>query len=133
MDASWNSEKSWSNGRKDTGSLGNGSSSQSGSAPSGKFKAAIVKIGNLSMKEVVCLSHGDLSNHSASCHTLGTVGKPSMSRGAPSWFHNVPTYGGEVIEYWTIFPLKFIWIKTKNIGKFVCTLSIIGKPSMNGI
>ncbi len=44
-------EKSWSNGRKDTGSLGNGSSSQSGSAPSGKFKAAIVKIGNLSMKE----------------------------------------------------------------------------------
>jgi len=84
MDASWNSEKSWSNGRKDTGSLGNGSSSQSGSAPSGKFKAAIVKIGNLSMKEVVCLSHGDLSNHSASCHTLGTVGKPSISRGAPS-------------------------------------------------
>jgi hypothetical protein len=56
-----------------------------------------------------------------------------MSRGAPSWFHNVPTYGAEVIEYWTIFPLEFIWIKTENIGKFVSTLSIIGKSSMNGI
>jgi hypothetical protein len=27
------------------------------------------------------------------------VGKPSMSKGAPSWFHNVLTYGEEYIEY----------------------------------
>jgi hypothetical protein len=29
-----------------------------------------------------------------------------MSRGASSWFYNVSTYDGEVIEYWTIFKLK---------------------------
>jgi hypothetical protein len=31
--------------------------------------------------KVVCLSHLDLPNHSASCHALGTIGKPLMSRG----------------------------------------------------
>jgi hypothetical protein len=35
-----------------------------------------------------------------------TVRKPLVSRGAPSWFHNILTYNGEVIEYWTIFLLK---------------------------
>jgi hypothetical protein len=30
---------------------------------------------------------------------LGIIGKPLMSRGAPSWFHNILTYGGEFIEY----------------------------------
>jgi len=39
-----------------------------------------------------------LSNNGASCCTLGTVEKSSMSRGASSWFHNVLTYGGEVID-----------------------------------
>jgi hypothetical protein len=34
-----------------------------------------------------------------SCHALGTIGKPSMGRCALSWFHNVSTYDGEVIEY----------------------------------
>ncbi len=33
------------------------------------------------------------------CRVLGTVRKPSMSRCAPSWFHNISTYSGEVIEY----------------------------------
>jgi len=33
------------------------------------------------------------------CHALGGVGKPSMSKGASSWFHNVSNYNGEVIEY----------------------------------
>jgi hypothetical protein len=28
-----------------------------------------------------------------------TVGKPLVSGGAPSWFHNILTYNGEVIEY----------------------------------
>jgi hypothetical protein len=41
----------------------------------------------------------DLPNHGASCHTLGIIGKKcSMSRSAYYWFHNVSTYGGEVIE-----------------------------------
>ncbi len=33
------------------------------------------------------------------CHALGGVGKPSMTKGASSWFHNVSNYNGEVIEY----------------------------------
>ncbi len=35
-----------------------------------------------------------------------SVGKSSMGRGALNWFHDVLTYGGEVIEYSTIFSLK---------------------------
>jgi hypothetical protein len=35
----------------------------------------------------------------AFCCTLDVVGKLSMSRGVLSWFRNVLTYGGEVIEY----------------------------------
>jgi len=30
---------------------------------------------------------------------LGTVGKPSVRRGAWAWFHGIPTYGGKVIEF----------------------------------
>jgi hypothetical protein len=30
---------------------------------------------------------------------FGTIGKPSMNRGAPSWFHNAMIYDEEVIEY----------------------------------
>jgi len=33
-----------------------------------------------------------------SCCALGIVGKPLMSTGTPSWFHNVLKYGGEIIE-----------------------------------
>jgi hypothetical protein len=46
---------------------------------------------------VLFVSHWDVSNHSDSCYALGTFEKPFMSRGAPSWFHNVLTYR-EVIE-----------------------------------
>jgi hypothetical protein len=38
-------------------------------------------------------------NHGGSCCNLGTTKKSSMSRGASSWFYNVSTYDGEVIEY----------------------------------
>jgi hypothetical protein len=31
--------------------------------------------------------------------TLGTIGKPLMSGGAMSWFHNISTYSEKVIEY----------------------------------
>ncbi len=37
---------------------------------------------------------------------FGTIGKPSMNRGAPSWFHNFLIYDGKVVEYWTKFSLK---------------------------
>jgi hypothetical protein len=30
---------------------------------------------------------------------LVTIGKPLMTRGKLSWFHNVLTYGEEIIEY----------------------------------
>ncbi len=43
-----------------------------------------------------CLSCGDLPNHNASCHILGTVGKPLMSKGAANCFLNVLIYDGEV-------------------------------------
>jgi len=42
---------------------------------------------------------GDLPIHNTSCHVLGTIGKSSTSRDAPSWFHNVSTYGGKMIDY----------------------------------
>jgi len=50
-----------------------------------------------------------------SCHILGTVGKPLMNRGASSWFYNVSTYGGQVIEYLTIFLLKFYLNQNQKI------------------
>jgi hypothetical protein len=37
---------------------------------------------------------------------LGTIRKPSMSKGAQIWFHKAWTYSGEVMEYWTIFSVK---------------------------
>jgi hypothetical protein len=40
-------------------------------------------------KSQFCLSYCDLPNHNASCCTLGTIGKLSTSKGAPSWFHSV--------------------------------------------
>ncbi len=61
-----------------------------------------------------CLSFSDLPNIT-SCFTLGIVGKHLMRKGAPIWFHNVSTYGGEVIEYWTIFSLK-IHLNQQIIG-----------------
>jgi hypothetical protein len=39
------------------------------------------------------------SNHNSYRHTLEIVGKSLMNRGALSWFHNVSTHGGELIEY----------------------------------
>jgi len=32
-------------------------------------------------------------------HALGTSRKPLMNTSAPSWLHNVLTYGEKVIEY----------------------------------
>jgi hypothetical protein len=59
---------------------------------------------NLTMNEgsLSCLSHC-VTNHNDPCLALGTLGKSSMSRDALSWFHDVTTYGGEIIEYLTIF------------------------------
>jgi hypothetical protein len=54
--------------------------------------------------------------------------------GALSWFHNVSTYGGEVIEYWTIFfSLKIQLNQQKNCITefFEHALGIVRKPLMS--
>jgi hypothetical protein len=43
----------------------------------------------------------DLPNHSTSCCALDIIGKLLMSWGAPSPIHNVLTYSGEVIKYFS--------------------------------
>jgi hypothetical protein len=40
-----------------------------------------------------------LSNHSASCCPLDISEKLLMSKGAPSWFETVWSYGVEAIDY----------------------------------
>jgi hypothetical protein len=54
--------------------------------------------------------------------------------GALSWFHNVSTYGGEVIEYWTIF----FSLKSQLNQKKICiteffehALGIVREPLMS--
>jgi hypothetical protein len=41
---------------------------------------------------LLCLCRWDLPNPDVSCHALLYDWKCLMSRGAPSWFHNVSTY-----------------------------------------
>lgn len=41
----------------------------------------------------------NLPNNTVFCHVLSIVGKPSMSRGAPSWFHRVSTNLGLVFLF----------------------------------
>jgi hypothetical protein len=48
-----------------------------------------------------------------------------MSRNVLSWFPNVLTYGGEVIEYWIIMIIKNNY---KDIWGH--TLGIVGKHSL---
>jgi hypothetical protein len=63
-----------------------------------------------------------------------TVGKPSMSRGASSWFDNVLTYNGEVIEDPTNFSLKKSFkSKLKFIDEFGCALDVVGRPLVSKI
>ncbi len=65
-----------------------------------------LKQGSLFCFVLFCLSHWDFPNQNTLCHTLGIFGKLSMSRGAPTWFETVWSYGVEAIDYWTIFSLK---------------------------
>jgi hypothetical protein len=53
------------------------------------------------IKEYVCfVSHFEISQTITSLATaLVSMERPSMSRGALSWFWNVLTYNREVIEY----------------------------------
>jgi hypothetical protein len=46
-----------------------------------------------------CMSCLDLPNHGTSLHTLGIFGILLMSRGAPTWFETVWSYGVEAIDY----------------------------------
>jgi hypothetical protein len=43
------------------------------------------------------------------------------------------TYGGKIVEYWTIFHEISSKSKVKIIGEFGCTLDIVRKPSMSMI
>jgi hypothetical protein len=74
----------------------------------------------------VCLSWcWSLPNHEASCYVFGTIGKPLMSKGVLSSFHNVSTYDGQGIEYWTKFSMKihFDWKKIwGNLGMLLLFL-----------
>ncbi len=81
-----------------------------------------------SIKTIVCLfylSHWDLPNHGTSCCSFGTIAKPSMSRGAPNLFRNVSIYGGEVIEFWTIFSLKFHFNQNWKLQGNLVTLLVL--------
>ncbi len=80
------------------------------------------------MKTIVCLLClwcRDLPNQGTSCCSFGTIAKPSMSRGAPSLFHNVSTYGGEVIEFWIIFSLKFHFNQNRKLQGNLPTLLVL--------
>jgi hypothetical protein len=74
------------------------------------------KVEHLSTKEgslcvyLFCLSCWDLSSHSTSCHTLGPIGRPSRTWGAPSWFHNVLTYNGEVSNIEQKYGWLLVWV-----------------------
>jgi hypothetical protein len=48
---------------------------------------------------VLFIYHVKISQITMHFATLDIIGKPSMNRGATTWFQNVLTYGGRVIEY----------------------------------
>ncbi len=55
------------------------------------------KMSNLSMHErYLFVCHLEISQ---TIMPLVTIGKPLMSKGKLSWFHNVLTYGEKIIEY----------------------------------
>ncbi len=60
------------------------------------------------------MSHPDLPNHSTLCHVLHILVKLLMSRGALTWFETFWSYGGEAIDYWTIFQWKLNKIETEK-------------------
>ncbi len=56
-----------------------------------------------------------------------------MNKGAQSWFHNVSTYGYEVIIYW-IFIIENLFKSKQNfIGEFGGAFGIGGKSLMSKI
>ncbi len=77
---------------------------------------------NLSMNKSCLFVALRSPNHGTSCCALGTIGKLTMSRGVSNWFHNVLTYGREVIEYWTNFPFT-IYLNQNEIYSGIWTCS----------
>ncbi len=61
--------------------------------------------------------------HGAYWCILIIIGKPSMNKVTLSWFHNVMSCNGEIIENWTLIESKI-----KITMGFGCTLGIVGKP-----
>jgi hypothetical protein len=59
---------------------------------------------------------------------------PQWDNGALNWCHNVSTYDGEAIEYWTSFSLKICLNQNKKIiEEFECVFGIDGKPIMSRV
>jgi hypothetical protein len=57
-----------------------------------------------------------------------------VSGGAPSWFHNILTYNGEVIEYWTIFSIKIHFNQnSKLLSKLGTLLIVLESPRWVGL
>ncbi len=57
-----------------------------------------------------------------------------LVRGASSWFDNVSTYNGEVIEDPINFsPKKSFKSKLKVIDEFGCALDVVGRPLVSKI
>jgi hypothetical protein len=63
------------------------------------------------------------------CNFLDILGKSYMSRGASSWFHNVSTYGGKILNIEQFFSIDNSFkSKLKIMREFGCAFGIIGKP-----
>lgn len=66
------------------------------------------------------LSCFDLQNHGAFCCTLGTIGKPLMTRGAPNWFQ-IFDLGWK--SYWT---LNIFFTKISSKSKLKIMRNLVG-------
>jgi hypothetical protein len=58
------------------------------------------------MEEGCLTCHNNISQTNMPFSTFHTIWKPLMGTKIPSWFYNVSTYDGKVIEYWTFLKLK---------------------------
>ncbi len=93
---------------------------------------------NLSMKQgslfLFCCSCWDLSDNSASCHSLGIFGKLSMRRGCIDlvWeFFGAMVWKLLIIEPFS--PWKLNKIETENCIGIWGVLGVVGKPLMNEV
>jgi hypothetical protein len=84
-----------------------------------------------------CLSSWDLPNQDALCLSLSIFGKLLMSRGTPTWFETIWSYGVEAIDHWTIFSMKteqnWNWKCYWNLGEFLMLLESLWQVRFNRV